>query len=854
MKNGLRIFIATSFLLGACAPKVEDRRFDAPTTSFGPRSSDTKLNSDIKSFEKISPNLTWQATVPTALFFEQAENLVTLGKLTGNEALKEKGLQWIRSFYQQPQATQSVDLAQSPFAALAVAQTQEEVQKTLHDVKADIQNSRAILRAEILALGKEYPWPAQAQSLDKFVAHAQAFTDLLLEKLADVEISPLIQEGVREELLAQTKPLFTDIHQLLQGLQNSATLSETLNLVEAAIRKFEVSLPPELQKSLQQGRLIGAGLDHIQDAQGGLTVLIDIWRILTPAEQAIYFKAVNEDLYDFLKDQDDKDLDCLRRDGCSGGIFKGIAKKLFILPKIKKYGLEQLQLEMNQKTRGYVISEIEKFAQSFATDLPGIFADKIEQGLIAKNGELESVQKNYHEYIKTLLGKWGEKVLPQSQGHISGFEVSNVKVDLSMKTALSLQAVGALNDLKANTAGTSMMVNTLLMEHGNPEEASSLQFALSQVNKLISIGGYRDYENKLIPALLSPVEYEKKPLDIMDFANNLISYRIPDRIRMRDAFHADHKMIYEKNFSASAFAEQIKGLSHMLRQTADWKETNFDHILGHIKAQELTDEIQTSALDRSLFPKDMLFALNMGNVAILLQDITKKATPVFLLTLNNKVLWADQYSSSSETAIMAGIVDIKDGRKSNIVRAQDVAKFLLALGDFLEATDGVENTKSAILLEKNDKGRAPLDELKEGRKDLKLLVIALGNFISNQLMIKKSLVQDHYYLNQQERANNPEFKVEEQAYAIRALLKAWEISKLDVYLWSAQEIFFAMNKQLFNSKEGFYKNGDGTSLDFPQRINTLLALMTLKPHLPEQSQTQLDMLAKPWLQALQGLQ
>ena len=118
-------------------------------------------------------------------------------------------------------------------------------------------------------------------------------------------------------------------------------------------------------------------------------------------------------------------------------------------------------------------------------------------------------------------------------------------------------------------------------------------------------------------------------------------------------------MNYERNFSAAGFSAQIKGLSRSLRFTADWKESGFDQLLGPIKAQDLTQDAQDPALQQPLFPKDMLFALNVGTVSVLLQDLIKKATPVFLLTLEGNTLWADQYAADSEeTAVMAGIVDI----------------------------------------------------------------------------------------------------------------------------------------------------------------------------------------------------
>ncbi|WP_373998298.1 hypothetical protein [Bdellovibrio bacteriovorus] len=854
MKTSIKILISSVLALSACAPKPEERRFETPRNAFGPKSQDADLNARLRSFNRETPPLVWQGTVSTADLFEQAENLIALGNLRDDEVLKNKGLQWIQSFYAQPGATTMVPLAQTPFASLAAAQTQEEVRKTLSEVSVDLERSRLTLSGNILQLGRSYPWPQQPETLSSLLLHVEKFTEALLSSIDTLDMPEMIKEGVKTELQLQTKPLFADIQRLMQDLQNAKTLTQTLNLVEKVIKDFEVAIPADLQKSLQQGRLISTGLDAIQDEpQAGLTVLVDIWRILTPEEKASYFKPVNEDLYDFLTNQDDKELDCLRKDGCSGGLFKGIAKKVFILPKIKKYGLQQLRQEMNEKTKGYVYSEIEKFAQNFVKELPAIFVEKIDAGLVEKSKELTNVQSNYGDYIKNLFAKWSEKVLPETKGHVAGFEASQVKIQLSNKTAFSVQPQGSISEIQADNIGPSLAANSLLLEYSQPETALSFQAALSQVNKLVSIGGYRDVNGNLIPALLSPVEAVKAPLDIMNLNESEHSYRIPDKIRLQDGFHANEEMAYEKNFSAEAFASQIHGLSRMMRVMADWKETNFDKTLGNIKAQELTSEIQAEALNRSLFPKDMLFTLNLGDVAVLLQDITKKSTPVFLLTLDKKLLWADQYTTTTETAVMGGIVDIRAGRKSNAVKTRDMAKFILAIAEFLEATEGVENTKSSILLEKDAEGLSALETLVEGRRDLKLLTVALANFLSNQLMNEKSLLPSYYYLNKLQPSNNPEVNAEEQALSLRALLKAAEVTELETYKWSALEIYYGMNKHLYNDKEGFYVHGDGTKLDFPQNVNVILALETVRPHLNKESRQQLDKIQLPWIRSLQSL-
>jgi hypothetical protein len=340
----------------------------------------------------------------------------------------------------------------------------------------------------------------------------------------------------------------------------------------------------------------------------------------------------------------------------------------------------------------------------------------------------------------------------------------------------------------------------------------------------------------------------------MTFTKSNFAYRLPDKMKMVNSFQAVGDA-YEKNFSASAYAEQLKGLSQMINFTADWKKTGFEDSLGKIQAQELTSELENPALARPLFPKEMLFALNLGDAAVLLKNITKKSTPVFLITLNDKTIWADQYQpGGKETAIMAGLVDIKEGQRATTVQGQDVAKFLLAIHEFLKATEGVGRTRSAILLEKDLYGMTPLQALLEGREELKLLTVALANFISSQMVNDQSVVQPSYSVLKMQTTYDKNFQVEDQAFAIRALFSAWEITGMETYLWSAQEIYFAMNKNAFDSREHFYVNGDGSPLSFPQKVNTLRALVELKASLPPSSQNQLARMVAPWMSALEELQ
>ncbi len=853
MKKALRISLALTFLLAACAPKVQSPNLGGGTQAFGPRFSDINLRDGLRESDISKLDMSWKGEVATSNFFRQAQNVYNLGVLTNNPTLRLKGLSWIKKFYTQPKTTSYQSLSIAPYAALATAQTKTEVTASLETIQGDLSRAKVQLRELLVSLGKQFPWATRQVRVEILIKEVENFTEQFISLIPSLGLSAPIEEGLINEITAQTKPYFEKIAVFTKAFYESSNFYKNLGLIQQLLKEFEVTLPDDFNKQLNDGLLIGRGIELIKDAQGALTVLVDVWRTLTPAEREEYYASANETLYDFLRKQDEKELECLRTPGCRGGLINGITKKVFILPKIEQFGVLKIRTTLNDTALKVLVTTVENFALGFVKDIPGIFADNIDNGVTKKAAEIRDVQNRYEPYVQDLLHKWSLKKLKSFEGKVAGFETPSVQLQLTKNAPLQIQGVGSPASLNANTAGSSIMARSLLME--NTEDASlGLQTALSQVNKLITIGGYRDINDRLVPALLSPVEKVKHPLDIMKLSEMPYSYRIPDQVTLKDPFHVNPGMDYAKDFSAASFAEQIDGLSQMLKITADWKVSSFDKYLGNIKAQELIEDMQSSEFQRSLFPKDMFFALNVGDIAVLLKDITKKATPVFLVTLDDNIIWADQYSTSNETAIMGGIVDMKDGVKSNIVRSVDVSKFLLALTEFLKATEGVEKTKSSILLEKDANGRTNLDELIEGRHDLKLLIVSLANFISNQLVSEQSLVQSQYKLKEFKRSAEIPYRAYEQAYAIRALLAAWNLTKIDAYLWSAQEIYYAMNKQLFSAKEQFYVNGDGTTLDFPQKVVTLLALTELAPHLSVESNVQLSKITSPWLQAIGNLQ
>ncbi|WP_413291256.1 hypothetical protein [Bdellovibrio sp. HCB337] len=853
MKANLYILISILLVVTSCAPKLTERAFAPAKTNFSPKGEDVNLNLRLREFGEAPPELSWQESVSSAAYFDQAENMMALGENQNLPALKSKGLSWIRHFYSQPEFTRWGELATGPFIRLAASQTEKEVQITLNDVLLEMEDARPIMLSHVLALGEKMA-PGIQIGLPGLLEQADKFTQLVLLDIPKMGLPTIIAEGFASELVKTTKPLFADAHVLIQDYAKVQTLSEAISVIDRAILKFQITLEPATTKSLYLGRKLARQIETMKDGQDGLSVLIAVWEMLTPQEREEKLKPANYELYAFLENQSARELECLKKRGCLGGPVDGVVKKLFVMPKIEKYGVANLKKQITDETLAYVHSEIEAMAKDFVANIPKTFADNIETAWLAKAMRMVAVRDDLQAYVTRVGEVWAKKILPQSEGRVPGFEINRVQVNASRKQALSLKADTKNEELDGEVAGSALAASSHLLENPESRSEADLRTAFSQVNKLVAFAGYRDTRNKLVPALLAPVAHQIKLLDIMDFeaakdAN--FSFRLPNKMPLADAFHAAPESEYQRSFSASALSAQVRGLSRLLRWTADWRRSSFETVLGGIKAQDLTQDAESPSLQQPLFPKDMIFALNVGAVSVLLQDIQKKSSPVFMLTIEGNALSAYEYTQgTAETAVMAGVVDLENGKPTQIIQTREVARLILALAEFIQAMDGVEQTKSSVLLTKNIHGTLPLEAVISGKKELRRLIVALGNFLSTKMLTPQSLLLSADSLTGKRPTGNSLLRVETQAYGIQALVKAHEISGIDSYLWSAQEIYYAMNKTLFSVKEEFYVNSDGSRLSFPEKLTTLRALSELKSSLPPESQTQLQKVMNPWVHAL----
>ena len=138
----------------------------------------------------------------------------------------------------------------------------------------------------------------------------------------------------------------------------------------------------------------------------------------------------------------------------------------------------------------------------------------------------------------------------------------------------------------------------------------------------------------------------------------------------------------------------------------------------------------------------------------------------------------------------------------------------------------------------------------DARNTLKKLIIANANFISNQLIQSNGLVSKSISLSDNLKAMQ-KYNLTDQTKAIEALVRAYEITDIEVYLWTAQDIYYSMNRNLYSSKMKFYQlnttNQIQSGVDYTTILETYKSLLKLKPYMKYESQLQFENIYAAWL-------
>lgn len=852
----------------ACAPEPVQKEFTIPKIHFGPRLPEVDLGlGDIgesgASDPELLKSLQWEGEAEASAVLRAAENFIRLGKIKNQPKLIELGERLSEDFYSKPGLSFRYTLDKSPYASAAIGESIQDASVSIDEAKKMLIEQEALLIQLVTEAGSSFDWPKPGSSADILFSSVLDYLNLLIKKMTSYGIDPRIKGSFEVAIRNEIHPMVQKAKAEVNSIFAEEKPSVLLSRIQEALKQYEIELDAETESYLNEARDLMSYAEGIEDAAQALRVLVRIWEFMDKEDRKEVFRSASKDLYEYLDGKSDFYLDCLKSTSCKLPSVV-TAKSLFIYPGIKKYGIENIKNDIMKAGRESAIEEVQTQAAEFLITIPETVIETAKGEIAEVQSALETIGQDFPGLMSRVVGDFSDKHMGVSSAKVlmNGFEPSRVKVEISEGKEPKLSSLlhgPRMIKTGAEVIGASLSLAEYRLEdlpaiEGEFARKRYIRNVIEQINKLLAIGGFKTSDGSLFSSLargMATSDYDKH-LNLRDFLTSDVSFAVPDEIHMSPNFRT--QLPENVSFGVRGQAELLRGLSGMIRYFRDWIPNEFDRSLGGISAGDFIPELPSGSIEDHLFPKDMFFALSVGGAASILQNIKKKLSNVFLIDIYGKSVWYSDFDmSGGSPATIAAMVDIVNGERGDLVRSRDVAMYLNALIDFLEATEGVEQTKAGPLLEKGADGKAAVQVLSEARSDLRLLIIGLANFLSHQMAGEDGGIYAEFVRSRVQVAKDRPRSLIDQVTVMTALVRAGNYLNLGIYRWAARDILSYMNANLWSAELKFYREDEGDEVSMPDLealSATLIAGEHLKPHMSDTDRHQWHLLTQKWFTAL----
>ncbi|MBC7421474.1 MAG: hypothetical protein H7328_12175 [Bdellovibrio sp.] len=808
MKFILQLFLI--FIFVGCAPKLQEPAYKNTAVDLGPKNKDRDLLAEnanaFADSNFTKQNLTQAEDVKSRL--QQTEAMFDLASINSDHDWSLKANSQF-SDLQKKLNTKKIKADQSIYMDLVYKQIKPQVDNTLNDVDNQIsENSNQIIEM-IRAQKKNLNQAAGKTQFKEKLAVANTFLNSITAEVSAMNLLPEFKQIFLEQLKNESKRLLTEANNFDEKLTQSNSLIASLNAISEFVKASEIELSAEDQTNLSKGQNLAAVLNSVNNPETALQAVAIVWSLLDAEQKIEYFKSANEDLYKFFVDKSESDVQCLAEKNCDGLKTKLILN-MGVYPAIEKFGVDKISALINQSGRDYVLARVNTVAADSVPKIGETVTSKILISVKQKKSELSTLKNNFRDHLS------------------EGFE-----------DFLKLNKIASVENfiLDKNDSNMDLETQTLYIRN----KLKQLPY-LTDSSDLIK-SQFELIEGALHLPLFSK-EPEQKSKTIQEDLDQILVH--PTARQYLDSTASNNSEI-----KLNQQSEILLTMADYVDQLADWKNSSFDKNLSAVEAKDILKQLNADSSHRLFFAKYDLLPLVLSVASQTLKLMQGSDSLIVLIDNYGGLLPVQSIDNSSTPVALAAATDLKNGFRKENIKSRDLCRFQLSILQFYRATEAIENTQSELLKKLDADGNSSLNDLVKARKSLHLLIVALGNYLSSQLVQSNGLVAKEMSLVAGEFLSN-DFDLVDQTLAIETLVKTYEATKIDVYRWTALDIFYSLNKNMYSFPKRFYKNNSSDLLDNNVEVTTALVtyknLSTLKPYLNKKSQLQLEAIYQAWIQ------
>lgn len=716
--------------------------------------------------------------------------LMKIGNIVGDEIAVDTA----KDFYQQaiPKTmTTSISMEQSWYLTLIEQQSDSALSSSLSDTEKTILVDTEKIYLIIDQYSSDVKQVNELTDFSLQLSLAEQMIQKIIQQIQSTELFTELKTQVVAELSNQTKEKLKAPKELAVQLAQMQKLSDIIAILNGYVTTNKTVLTAEDQMSLKNAAQLGMLIDNIDDAKSALSALAMAWSMLDAEERKQNFLTANKDLYDFLRKKDEKEIRCLINENCKG-LFDKLILKVGVYPAIKDYGIENVRKTLTDNSLIAVRSVVQKQSALEISTLDDQIKEKIKTSIAEKLTGL----KEFKQKFKIIVG----------EGLAN--KINMQKLDLFENNDFSDMFQTAFNQAE-NLNSKNLAMQFIVVE-------KMLQF-MKRGSALTSAP-----ESEDIKTLLKKVEPRFYIQSDQDENENVLT-------KAKD--QAWSLMFYAK----------------MIQQLSDWKITVYDTGITQFVAQDFINDYKSEELNKKLFPKAELVGMALSLAAQTLKQMYTDKSAIYLLDQNNnrisiKEYLQSNYNTTDNIVVHAAVSDLQNGVLVNTTQLADINLTIEAMNLFYNVTNGIENSASESLKDPQLKAEAL-----NARKQIRLVIMTLANFISNQLTDKENKLYSAMNFQTEEKIlaqNSADY-----AHTIDALLIAYNLTGIDIYKFTAIELFFTLNRNFYSADLKFYRESLNQAQVKTSRqhiLEILSSVIGLRKYLSITSQIQFDRIFENW--------
>lgn len=792
-------------LFSGCAPKLEEK--EKPVVSFpnGQKFQDAHI-ANFADDAFATENIVKRTSVQDSL--KQMEMMFAIQKISPDENWQKK-IEQNYANLEKSFLKKKISYSKSVYLDLVYQQINDEVDSTVKNTDKKITADTKKVVELIRQIQKNSLNLTLESTLKEKLDATQVFLNTLNTEVKKLNIIPEFKDSFLNELKQQGQNLLNKAVVFDDEFVRAQKLEDSLKIIAQFVENTSTQLNSEDQDSLKKGLALAEALGSLKNAQTGLQAIALVWTLLNDEQRAQYFKEANKDLYAFLAEKSPEDIQCMCEKNCKGFKTK-IILNLGVYPKIEKFGFQNIIDLINQKSLNFISQKVNQVAFTTLQKIGETITEQVLASVAQKRSDLGDFKTN----LRSNLSK--------------GLEQEFVKQKIKDPALFLVDQQSLLMDLDTQSSYLRNKTESLSFLK---DKSKLVQVQFEIVEGFLNLPlfsqspktGEKTLQTDLVDLLLNP--------EPRQFLNSLSNNKAEVNLKQQ--------------------TELLLTAATLLNQLADWKKSSFDAGISAIKADKIITQFKSKDLDRSFFPKADLTAVTLSIASQVLTLMQSENSPLVLVNNQNQILPVQSIDTDNTGPIaLAAATDFKKGLRVPTAKASDLSDFLSALSIFYQATEEIEKTQSLTLIQKNKNGLSLLEDALTARQQIKLLIVAIANFISNQLIQPNGLISKSIALNENLKPL-AKYELLDQTRAIDSLIKAYELTQIDVYLWTAKNIFYSMNRLLYLDKMKFYQQSTEdevqSGIDMTKLLETYKNLLPLKSYLNPEEQDQFQKIFASWI-------